>query len=219
MLSININKGDTIRDIVINNTVSVENTQSVLDANNYDDWNKDLSEESTIEVPELSGNTSVIDDLKIYPSKNNGWKIFTSAISALISIIESAVQLDELTPILPINDTTPKYTVKGNETLRDICLNETGTIDNYDSMLELNGFTDYVPVLAKGQIIQIPDYIATPDILQVNNKITLQIYPSANNSILKDKINDFITIFTASKNYENGELAYFEDGELYYFDK
>lgn len=71
------------------------------------------------------------------------------------------------------------YTVRVGETITDVVLNSTGSIANWDLILQANNFTDWVPDLEAGQVIIIPDTV-TKDL---NALRTLQQYPANNRSV------------------------------------
>jgi hypothetical protein len=88
----------------------------------------------------------------------------------------------------------PNYTVRVGETIRDVIINATGSIiatdpsgnivDNWDLILDANGFTDWTPDLIPGQQIVIPDTVFI-DQNTLTDKIT---YP-ANNSVVNGFLN------------------------------
>jgi len=69
------------------------------------------------------------------------------------------------------------YTTKQGETIVDVCLNATGSVNNWAAILEANGFTEWVPALFAGQIIIIPDAVE----VQTNVLREMQRYPACNN--------------------------------------
>lgn len=83
----------------------------------------------------------------------------------------------------------PNYTVRVGETIRDVVINSTGSIiainpngnvvDNWDLILDANGFTDWTPDLMPGQSIIIPDTV----FIDQNTLTSRTTYP-ANNSII-----------------------------------
>ena len=74
------------------------------------------------------------------------------------------------------------YTVRSGETLSDVILNSTGSILNWEDILNANGFTDWSPELYVGQQIIIPDDIVG----QSNVKNVLDTYPANNNYAAAD---------------------------------
>lgn len=73
------------------------------------------------------------------------------------------------------------YTVKTGQTIRDVVIGGTGTLNaaNWDAVLVANNFTTWTPVLTPGQQIVIPASVA----LDSNTIADKQAYPSANNTL------------------------------------
>jgi hypothetical protein len=71
------------------------------------------------------------------------------------------------------------YVVKAGETIGDIVLNATGSLNNWDAILTANGFTSWTPALIAGQLVLIPDTVA----IDQNTKRQLVTYPAANISV------------------------------------
>ena len=84
------------------------------------------------------------------------------------------------------------YIVKAGECFSDVVLNATGTLLNWDSILEANGYEDWTPILTPGQVLIIPDGLQT----DVNTIRGLSIYPAVNNSIanIYTKILNIVTL-------------------------
>ena len=74
------------------------------------------------------------------------------------------------------------YIVKNGESINDVCLNSTGTLENLELVLRTNGFNEWVPDLHAGQIIIIPKNA----IIHPKSKYSLGLYPSNNNSAAAD---------------------------------
>lgn len=74
------------------------------------------------------------------------------------------------------------YTVKNGESITDVVLNSTGTLDNWEEILDINGFDTWTPFLLVGQIITIPNDAA----IQTNTLNQLKVYPACNNSEVSD---------------------------------
>lgn len=86
------------------------------------------------------------------------------------------------------------YTVRTGETIRDVCLNATGTIDNWEAILTANNFSEWVPTLTSGQKIIIPDTVE----IQNNVLVITTQYPANNdanipnlNALISDLISKF----------------------------
>lgn len=78
----------------------------------------------------------------------------------------------------------PNYKVGVGETIRDVIINSTGSInngeiDNWDLILSANSFDDWTPLLTPGQEIVVPDSVY----IDANTLANRQAYP-ANNSII-----------------------------------
>jgi|YelNatPaOPRAMG01_1025707.scaffolds.fasta_scaffold37442_5 hypothetical protein len=87
------------------------------------------------------------------------------------------------------------YFVRTGETITDCVINATGTIDNWEEILNANGFTEWVPDLYPGQQVLIPDTVE----LQNNVLVVLNKYPANNASgisNLDSLISQFIATFT-----------------------
>ncbi len=90
------------------------------------------------------------------------------------------------------------YTVKLGETITDVLLNTTGTINNISAILEANELTTWTPELTPGQILIIPDGLEIQDnVLQ-----QMKTYPSTNSFIgnIKTKIITDFNILSALQN-------------------
>lgn len=87
---------------------------------------------------------------------------------------------------MPVN-----YIVKVGETIGDIVLNSTGSLNNWDVILTANGFTTWTPELIAGQSILIPDNVA----IDQNTKRQLVDYPASNISVndVYDQIDSIIS--------------------------
>ena len=87
------------------------------------------------------------------------------------------------------------YAVRTGESISDVCLNATGSLDNWESILNANGFTDWTPELFPGQQIIIPDTVE----IQNNILVVTTKYPANNAagiSNLFSLIDQFIANFT-----------------------
>jgi phage tail protein X len=86
------------------------------------------------------------------------------------------------------------YTVKTGETITDVLLNSTGTIANWEAVLNANNFTDWTPDLYPGQQIIIPD----DSEIQNNVLVVTTKYPANNYTGIPnfdDLVSDLITKF------------------------
>jgi phage tail protein X len=87
------------------------------------------------------------------------------------------------------------YIVKQGESITDVVLNSTGSLSNWDTVLEANGFTDWVPDLAAGQAVVIPDTVN----IDANTKRQLATYPACNASV-NDVLNKIGAVFSTMEN-------------------
>jgi hypothetical protein len=86
------------------------------------------------------------------------------------------------------------YTVRNGEGICDVVLNSTGSLDNWELILDANGFDTWTPILEVDQVIIIPDTV----VLQSNVLRILDKYPACNNSNIGDldlQIAELIAIF------------------------
>lgn len=51
------------------------------------------------------------------------------------------------------------YTVKGGETIYDVCINANGSLYALDENLDLNGLDSYTPTLYAGQRLTVSDIV------------------------------------------------------------
>lgn len=72
------------------------------------------------------------------------------------------------------------YMVKVGESITDVVENATGSLSNWDAVLTANGFDNWTPDLAPGQVLQIPDALVAID---GNTKRQLAVYPVSNNCL------------------------------------
>jgi len=86
------------------------------------------------------------------------------------------------------------YTVKVGEDISDVILNSTGSLLNWDAILQANNFTDWTPILSVGQQIFIPDGVNTTLQLQSNVQRILAKYPACNNAKTANQQNNVIII-------------------------
>lgn len=85
------------------------------------------------------------------------------------------------------------YIVKSGESIVDCVLNSTGSLDNWESIIDINNFSTWTPDLNVGQVIIIPD----DAVIQPNNLSILNIYSSNNNSLAADwltQVTNFIAL-------------------------
>ena len=109
------------------------------------------------------------------------------------------------------------YIVKEGESIVDVCLNATGTIKNWEAILNANNFDTWTPVLIAGQILIIPDNVE----IQTNILRAMILYPACNNAGINNliaQIQELIANFTPpTMLFEDGNEVTFEDGIDYSF--
>lgn len=87
------------------------------------------------------------------------------------------------------------YIVKSGETISDVVLNSTGSLNNWDTILTANSFNDWTPELVVGQEIVIPDGVSA------DNNVVRQLatYPACNFS-LSDVFDKISAVFLLMAN-------------------
>lgn len=110
------------------------------------------------------------------------------------------------------------YTVKEGETIVDVSLNATGTINNWFAILDANNFLEWTPKLIAGQSITIPDTVE----IQSNVLRALELYPACNNAGINNlnaQILELISKFTPpTQLFEDDNEFVFEDEVDYSFE-
>lgn len=102
------------------------------------------------------------------------------------------------------------YTVRQGESISDVALNGTGSIDNLSAILEANGFDSWTPDLQAGQEVIIPDSV----VLQPNVKNILDTYPANNNSAAADFMIQVLAILNGLAPGANELMD--KDGNIYH---
>lgn len=152
-------QGETITDVVINATGDLANWDSILSANGFKDWTPNFSEGTVFEIPATSPiNNDVVFALSDNKINNEPPFNFLSMVAGLVYLIENG------DPLVPVNylpaeiksDEIFAY-VESGQSIYDIVLNETGSLDNLDLVLEANGMSTWTPSLFIGQKISIPN--------------------------------------------------------------
>jgi hypothetical protein len=132
--------------------------------------------------------------LSQYPANNDPGIDINSLLFAFTDVLDTVIVSQyDLPPVAApfVN----YYTIRNGEKILDACLNSTGTTDNWEDVLNANGFTDWVPDLSPGLKIIIP----TGAEIQNNVLQILTKYPSNNDpgiSNLDLLISQFIANFT-----------------------
>jgi hypothetical protein len=103
------------------------------------------------------------------------------------------------------------YIAKQGETITDIVINSTGSIDNWEAILTANSCTTWTPTITGGSVWVIPDTV----VVQNNTLRELQKYPASNAPEINDlftQISNLITTFvTGVRVHEDGSTCITED--------
>ena len=187
-----IRAGETIRDVCMNACGSITAWEDILNLNEFTEWVPELVTNQEIDVPYIVDvpNQSLIQK---YPSNNDCGINIDILLTNFVNILETAPQND----FVISNITQPfinYYTIRAGETIKDVCLNATGTIDNWEDILNANNFTEWVPDLFTDQKIIISSDVE----IQTNVLIITNKYPSNNDVGINNfemLVNDFISNF------------------------
>ena len=139
---------ELITDVCCNACGSISTWETNLNLNNFTDWNPVLSEQI-----EVTGVVSAMfqKDLLTRPVNNSeipGQDILESDLIATLEGVTIEKQ-DLPETISPVTG----YRVNGNEEIRDVLLNATGTIANWEEVLNNNRFEDWTPDLTINELI------------------------------------------------------------------
>lgn len=202
-----VRQGETIRDVVLNSTGSLSAWDTIVSV--FNTWTPLLVVNQEIETP-LPIEPFFVQELDKY-SLNNKPDInnLDSQILALTEVLDN-IEVFEVfeQPGITANPDN-LYIVKAGETIRDVIINSTGTISNWESIIDANGL-DWVPELTTGQKIKV-----VYDELQQNVLHELQENQLCNIPQIPDlntQINDLIAKFTRSLTFQ------FDDGNDFTFD-
>lgn len=102
------------------------------------------------------------------------------------------------------------YTIKAGETIGDVIMNATGSINNWNVILTANGFTSWTPELQAGQLVAIPDIV----VVDQNTKRQLSSYPAANISV-NDVYNQIDNIVNELKDNWILETGFWNDNAIW----
>jgi len=186
-----VQQGETISDVCLNSTGSLKNWGRICDANNFATWTPVLTANQKIVIPDTVQIDSVsFAEMTKYPSNNNPYITdLDTKINDCIVILNAVTDITETEQPKYIQSTTLRtYTVQAGETITDVCINATGTINNWGLICDANGFNTWTPTLTAGQVIIIPDAVE----MQTNVLYELNQRPVCNNSVPDSKINDVI---------------------------
>jgi hypothetical protein len=184
-----IKHNESIIDVCLNSTGGLSSWNDIIDLNSLSDWTPKLYDGQVLQVPIII-NDVTYQQLQLYPV-NNYEPFDTAQIAGLIDLLNGVTPVEH-----EIYTPYPKkqiYVVSQGETILDVVLNATGSIDNWEPILNINGFTEWNPILFTGQEILI-DYLN----LQKNNIIQFSLYPLNNDSginNLYNQVNEIISNF------------------------
>jgi len=209
MLAIyNLHKGEIITDVCCNASGSISVWEQTLNDNNFTDWNVDISLFKTINTEGVASSIFQ-NELKTKPVNSNLYP----DVSYLIGVLNGAIIEKQELPEsgLPV---FLGYIVKSKEEIRDVLLNSTGTIINWENILNDNSFTDWNPDLNLSQQIKID----SSNQIQPNTLSIFEISPANNNSGISDfdtQVADLFSNFTSHGLFDpDGNRIMFENGNL-----
>lgn len=99
------------------------------------------------------------------------------------------------------------YTVKGGETIYDVCINANGSLYVLDENLDLNGLDSYTPALYAGQRLTVSDIVrnnAATEVMEEHPLNSVSI-PDADLKALFDEISSAL-----APNFITAEGSYFQ---------
>lgn len=191
-----VKPGESIIDVILNSTGDLSNWDSILYANGFDDWVPILNPGNQVIISdEAIKNDIVLAQLGTYPSSNNFIKNWLSVINQVFTDIANNTFFVswDWTNNVSQSVNNKIYKVRPGESIADVVLNATGSLSNWDLILQANNFTDWVPSLIAGQSIIIPDNC----FFDLNTIRELTLYPSCNNFIDQwvSDLNNIFNIF------------------------
>lgn len=195
-----VKQGETITDICLNTISNISNWYEIINDNDFDTLTPNL-EYKTIQLRNEINNIGACNSIDV----NNFWSSINTLKEYFVTE-KSTLTNYVLTP--KANETT--YTVKEGETLLDICVNQTGTIFNYDSINFCNNFDTLTPSLKANDIIKIPQ----------NVEIQRNVYKSIRETLLCNSIDSPVFWATITKIINNfvPPVFTFEDGYLFAYE-
>jgi len=176
-----VNYGEYITDAVLNKTGNISNWNAILDGNpDIDTWTPDLYAGQVLNIPDgLPLNNEAIAALTSYPANNHSVPDIYAQIQAVYDIMLTATPVPIVLPPPAVIDTNKYYVVQWGETIADVVLNATGNFDNWNLIMNANGFVSWVPELYPGQLIAIPIEAS----ISQNAQRALATYPANNHSV------------------------------------
>ncbi len=204
--------GETIRDVLINTTGNINGWNDLLNANNFDSWTPDLYFTENI-ITINAENEDVVTYLKKYPicqitgfdlNKNTGAG-FPYQLPFMLTPPQGNIfsNLDRLLATAQINEYQypaktdnfiKYYEIKHGETIRDVVVNSTGSIDNWDLILTDNDIKEWNPNLENVNKLK----ISSDSDINKRNTYQLKDYPINNNNDspnINIEISELISIF------------------------
>ena len=173
-----VRNGESISDVVLNETGDLSAWGTFLDLNNFTDWTPRLQPGLVLQTISVLNNP-ISDYLQSYPLSNYSVDNIDDLLNSIKATLDAVIIKSFPLPI--ISTQQQYYIVKQGETITDVVFNSTGSLDNWQTILDLNGFSDWTPVLYTGQKVLI-DYVA----LNTNNLVVFNKYPLNNDSGIND---------------------------------
>ena len=212
-----VKNGESIGDVALNACGNISAWGDILNLNAFTEWVPTLTAGQVLQVPDIV-DSYIYDILQIYPACNRDWTSDNDTdLNILIRYIQAVIPVPVDLPVITPASDFNYYIIRPGDTIGDVSLNATGTINNWEKILTANAYTEWVPALTAGQQVIIP-----PDVeMQSNVKRELNIYPACNApniSDLSSKINQIISIFVTAKMFEEGVLFQFEELADYQFE-
>src|ERR1017187_5263167 len=214
-----VKNNESIVDVCLNSTGDLSSWETILNLNGFTDWNPDLYNGQVLQVP-IVINPINYQQLQLYPVNNfenfDTTQFNPNTNGSLVYILNHVIVKTQ--NIVPISTKKQIYIVSTGETIVDVVLNATGSLDNWETILNVNNFTDWNPDLYVGQEIII-EYLD----LQINNIIQFISYPINSDPGINDldvQIDNLISKFGIHYLFEpEGNIYKFEpDGNLYIFE-
>jgi hypothetical protein len=195
-----------IVDVIISQAGDISEWDNILKANNFTSWTPELKIGDIVQIPNV---------IKQEVNISN----YHYGIETLLTDIEStldAVVVGEFPEIIVL-DYKVYYVVKEGETIRDVVLNQTGDLLNWDKVLDINNFTNWCPEIKAGDLILIEGTVN-----QNNNIKLFDAYPLSNAPNISDldsQINDLFSTFADTVLFDDDltEVQFDDDLETVLF--
>lgn len=187
-----VRQGEGISDCVLNSLGDISAWGAFLDSNFFDNWTPSLFNGQSLQIPDSSNNNvGNIEALAEYPANNFSVPDIYNQIDALFASLVGLTPIPSENVLPVLNDQT-FYIVRVNESIGDVVMNSSGSIENWDLIVQNAFFSEWVPSLFAGQQIPIPSTIN----LNSNNYRALNTYP-ANNFSVPDIYNQIDALFAS----------------------